>query len=120
MALGLSPILVWILTVGGSLFGVTVAAIAGERLRAWLLRRRGADTLAGQGRLYRLWIRYGVIGWGLVSPLVFAPPMGTAIGLALGAPRQRLLPWMSAGVLIWTSILVAAGAAGVSFLGGRH
>ena len=43
--------------------------------------------------------------------------MGTAIGLLLGAPRSRLLAWMSAGVVVWTSILVGAGMLGLRFLG---
>lgn len=113
LALGLPPLLVWVLTVIGSMAGVTGVAVAGEAVRAWLVRRRGAATTAGHGRLYRVWIRYGVVGWGLVSPLVFAPAMGTAIGIALGAPRRRLIAWMSAGVVVWTSILVIAGDLGL-------
>ena len=113
LALGLSPVLVWILTIVGSLIGVSAVAVAGEAVRAWLVRRRGAWTAAGHGRLYGVWIRYGIVGWGLVSPLVFAPAMGTAIGMALGAPRRRLIVWMSAGVAVWTSILVIAGDLGL-------
>lgn len=113
LALGLSPYLVWALTVAGSMVGVAAVAVAGEALRAWLIRRRGASTTAGNGRLYRVWVRYGVVGWGLVSPLVFAPAMGTAIGIALGAPRRRLILWMGAGVVAWTSILVIVGDLGL-------
>ena len=113
LALGLSPVLVWVLTVLGSFAGVCAVAIAGDAVRAWLVRRRGSSTAAGHGRLYGIWIRYGVVGWGLVSPLVFAPAMGTAIAMALGAPRGRLIAWMGAGVLVWTSILVIAGDLGL-------
>jgi hypothetical protein len=109
LAMGISPVLVWILTVIGSMAGVSVVAVAGDAVRAWLVRRRGASTAAGHGRLYDVWVRYGVVGWGLVSPLVFAPAMGTAIGIVLGAPRRRLVAWMGAGVLVWTSILVIGG-----------
>lgn len=113
LALGLPPLLVWVLTILGSMAGVSAVAVAGEAARAWLVRRRGASTTAGRGRLYRIWVRYGVVGWGLVSPLVFAPAMGTAIGIALGAPRRRLIAWMGAGVIAWTSILVIAGDLGL-------
>jgi hypothetical protein len=113
LALGLSPPLVWVLTVVGSMAGVSAVALAGEAVRGWLVRHRGASTAAGRGRAYRLWVRYGVVGWGLVSPLVFAPAMGTAIAIALGAPRRRLIVWMGAGVLVWTSILVIAGDLGL-------
>jgi len=116
LALGLQPPLVWLATVAGSLLGVTVVALAGDALRAWLVRRRGGSILAGKGRLYRVWVRYGVVGWGLVSPAVFAPPMGTAIGLVLGAPRRRLLVWMAAGAILWSTILVGAGVLGLDLV----
>src|SRR5436190_20823942 len=102
LALGVPPLALWLATVAGALVSVSVVAFAGDALRAWLVRRRGGKVLSGQGRLYDIWVRYGVVGWGLASPLVFAPPMGTAIGLVLGAPRRRLLAWMLAGTVLWT------------------
>jgi uncharacterized membrane protein len=118
LALGLPAPVIWTAAVAGSFVSVTVVALAGDALRAWIVRRRGQRTLAGQGRLYRIWVRWGVVGWGLVSPLVFAPPMGTAIAIALGAPRRRLLTSMAAGVLLWVTILVAAGEGGIAILHG--
>jgi hypothetical protein len=114
LALGLDPVAVWLMTVLGSVLGVVAVGFAGDGVRRWIVRRRSSATASGRGRLFRLWARYGVVGWGLISPLVFAPAMGTAIGLALGAPTRRLLPWMVAGVLLWTTILVVAGFAGLS------
>lgn len=116
LALGVPPPALWLATAAGALLSVTVIAFAGDALRAWLVRRRGAATVAGEGRLYRIWVRYGVIGWGLVSPAVFAPPMGTAIGLVLGAPRGRLLAAMAAGTLLWTTLLVGAGVVGLDLV----
>ncbi len=112
-ALGVDPLLVWVCTVAGAVLGVALVAVGGDRLRSWFLRRRGREVVSGGGRLYRLWIRYGVIGWGLLSPLLVAPPMGTAIGLALGAPRRSLFISVSAGAILWTTILVAAAALGI-------
>lgn len=103
LALGVSPVLVWLLTVAGSLLGVVAVALAGDAVRRSLGRRRAQRTASGSGRLHRVWMRYGVVGWGLVSPLVMAPAMGTAVGLMLGAPRQRLLVWMGTGVVLWTT-----------------
>ena len=75
IALGVPPLAVWLLTVTGSLVGVAVVALGGASLRAWLGRRRGNLTVSRSGRLYRVWLRYGVPGWGLLSPLVLAPAM---------------------------------------------
>lgn len=120
LALGLPAPAIWVAAVAGALISVSVVAIGGDAVRAWIVRRRGQRTLAGQGRLYRIWLRWGVVGWGLISPLVFAPPMGTAIAVALGAPRGRLLASMTAGVLLWVTILVAAGEGGLALLRGLH
>ncbi|MHB8460442.1 MAG: small multi-drug export protein [Candidatus Limnocylindrales bacterium] len=122
IALGVPAIAIWIVTVFGSLVGVSVVLFAGVRIRDRLGRIHGRGA-PRTGRLERIWLRYGVVGWGLISPLVMAPPMGTAVALILGAPRSRLLASMAAGVVLWTTILVAAGSAGVAFLhigtGGR-
>jgi len=116
LALGLAPWLVWAITIAGSLSGVAVVAVGGHRLRTWLTRGRGTSPAGRTGRIHGIWVRFGVPGWGLASPLLVAPAMGTAIGLLLGAPRGRLLMWMSAGVVIWTSILVIAGMIGVQLI----
>ena len=116
LALGLAPWLVWIITLAGSLTGVAIVAVGGQRVRTWVAARRRGWMAARTGRIYGIWIRFGVPGWGLTSPLLVAPAMGTAIGLLLGAPRGRLLIWMAAGVVIWTTILVVAGALGVQLI----
>lgn len=116
LALGLAPWLVWIITIAGSLCGVAIVAVGGDRLRTWLTKGRQGWMAARTGRIYAILVRYGVPGWGLASPLLVAPAMGTAIGLLLGAPRGRLLAWMGVGVVVWTSILVIAGMIGIQLI----
>ena len=120
LALGLPVPIVWILTVAGSMTSVTLVAFAGDALRGWLLRRFGKESGSGKGRLQRVWLRYGVPGWGLVSPLFMTPPMGTGVALVLGAPRRRLLVWMYGGVLLWATILVVAGIIAVGLINSVH
>jgi hypothetical protein len=120
LALGLPAPIVWIMTVGGAMASVTMVAFTGNALRGWLVRRRGEDWPPNAGRIYGLWVRYGVPGWGLASPLFMSPPMGTAVALMLGAPRRRLMGWMFAGVMLWVTILVVAGIAGVGLLHTVH
>ncbi len=116
LALGLAPLVVWIITIAGSLSGVLVIALGGHRVRTRLTRGRRGWVAARAGRTYSIWIRFGVPGWGLGSPLLVAPAMGTALGILLGAPRGRLLVWMSMGVILWTSILVLVGAVGLRLM----
>jgi uncharacterized membrane protein len=116
LALGLPAPIVWIMTASGAIVSVALVASAGDAFRSWMMRRRGKDRAPKTGRIYRIWLRYGVPGWGLVSPLFMAPPMGTAVALMLGAPKRSLMVWMFAGVLVWTSILVVAGFVGMGLI----
>jgi hypothetical protein len=108
VALGLPAVSVWVATLVGALVGITVVVVAGDRLRAWLVDRFGHGGAREGGRLRRVWDRYGVIGWGLLAPLVLGAPLAAAIGVALGAERWRLVFWLSAGAALWTTVLTVA------------
>ena len=116
LAFGLAPALVWMLSSVGSVSAVVAVGFGAHGLRRWLTRGRRPWMAARAGRLFGLWVRFGVPGWGLVSPLFVAPAMGMAIGLLLGGPQGRLLRWMVAGILLWTSLLVLAGTIGLRIL----
>jgi hypothetical protein len=118
LALGLPAPVIWVMTVAGAIVSVSMVASTGDALRSFLVRRRGKDWPDRTGRIYGVWVRYGVPGWGLVSPLFMSPPMGTAVALMLGAPKRRLMGWMFAGVLLWVTILVVAGIVGVGLIHG--
>ncbi len=120
LALGLPAPIVWLMTAAGALVSVTLVANAGDALRNRLLHRHGKEPAPRKGRIYGIWLRYGVPGWGLASPLFMAPPMGTAVALVLGAPKRGLMLWMYAGVVLWTTILVAAGLIGLGVIDAVH
>ena len=113
-ALGLPALAVGLLSAGGSIVGVVVLAFAGGRLRAWLLAKRGNPAANREGRLYRVWERWGVPGLGLVGPLLLGAPLAALAGIALGAPRGRLVLWCSLGAALWTALFTAALALGVA------
>ena len=113
IALGLSPLLVWLATVSGAMVGIVGVVLAGERLRPWLIARLGRGRAREGGRVRGIWERYGVIGWGLVGPLLLGAPLSAALGVALGAPRGRLVFWLGAGVVLWVTVLTLAAVLGV-------
>jgi hypothetical protein len=113
LALDLHPLLTGVVSAVGAILGVLIILVLGERVRGWLLRRRGSEK--GQhGRIYRIWVSYGVAGLGLLAPLLTGAPLGTALGMALGAPTGRLLLWMSVGIAAWSALLTAAAALGLA------
>jgi hypothetical protein len=114
LALRLHPIAIGCTAALGAVLGIVAMGLMGERVRRWLLRWRGLERSgARQGRLTRLWMRYGVIGLGLAAPLLVGAPLGTAVGMSLGAPTGRLLFWMSLGAVLCTVMLTVAGTLGL-------
>lgn len=112
IAMGLPAPLVWAATVCGALTGIAVVVFAGDRLRTWLVARFGHGGARPGGRLRHLWDRYGVIGWGLLAPLLLGAPLAAAIGVALGAARSRLVFWLGVGAVVWTTVLTVVAVLG--------
>ena len=113
LALDLHPLLIGVVSAAGAILGVVVILVLGERVRSWLLRKRGGEKRQ-HGRIYRIWVRYGVVGLGLLAPLLTGAPLGTALAIAFGAPPGRVLLWMSVGVAAWSALLTVAGALGLA------
>jgi membrane protein YqaA with SNARE-associated domain len=112
--MGLDPLVVFLVAAAGAVSGGTVVILLGERVKAWLQKRRQREQLEERrGLLFRVWLRYGVVGWGLLAPLLVGSPLGAAFGLLLGAPPRRLLPWLAAGSLLWSIVFSVVSALGV-------
>jgi len=116
-ALRLHPLATGVAAALGTMSGTLVVLLLGERVRTWLLRRRGVKKDAPEqqhGRIYRIWHRYGVTGLGLLAPLLTGAPLGIALGLTLGAPAGRLFFWVSLGIAVWSAMLTLAGVLGLA------
>jgi len=117
--MGLDPLLVCLVAAAGAVSGGTVVILLGERVKAWLAKRGKREKLEERrGLLFRVWQRHGVVGWGLLAPLVVGSPLGAALGLVLGAPPRRLLPWLAAGSIIWSAVFSLAAALGARVIAG--
>jgi membrane protein YqaA with SNARE-associated domain len=115
----LDPVLVCLVAAAGAVSGGAVVLLLGERVKAWLQRRRQRESMERRrGWLYRVWLRYGVAGWGLLAPLMIGSPLGAAFGLVLGAPARRLLPWLAAGSVLWSVVFSVLTALGSHWLNG--
>jgi hypothetical protein len=114
LALDLHPVLIGVVSAAGAILGVLVVLVVGGGVRARLLRRFGGGEKRQHGRIYRIWVRYGVVGLGLLAPLLTGAPLGTALAIAFGAPAGRLLLWMSVGIAAWSALLTVAAALGLA------
>ncbi len=116
-AMGFDPLPVFAVAAAGAVSGGVVVVLLGERVKAWLERKKEREKLEKRrGLLYRVWLRYGVIGWGLLAPLLVGSPLGAALGLALGAPPRRLLPWLCAGSVLWSAVFSLLAALGKTLI----
>ncbi len=111
-ALELHPVTIGFIAAIGAMVGAGTVLVLGERVRTRLIRHRNPN--AQQGRIYQIWQRYGVIGLGLLAPLLTGAPLGVALGLTLGAPTGRLLFWICIGIVIWSIILTFLGVLGLA------
>ncbi len=115
LAMRLHPVSVGIAAAAGAMLSALTVILLGERVRTWLVQRHGKKEEGGRHEaLQKVWRRYGVIGLGLLAPLLTGAPLGAALGLALGAPAGRLLFWTCIGVLLWSAGLTLAGALGMA------
>ena len=109
-----NPLLIAIVSAAGAILSSFFVIILGDNLRNRFLKWKYEDEQAlEKSRLYEIWNKYGVIGLGLLSPLLFGAPLGAAVGIALGAGRERLIIWMSIGILLWSVGLTLAGFMGL-------
>jgi membrane protein YqaA with SNARE-associated domain len=116
-AMGLDPLLVFVVAAAGAVSGGAVVVLLGERVKAWLAKKQEREKLEKRrGFLFRVWLRHGVIGWGLLAPLLVGSPLGAALGLVLGAPPQRLLPWLAAGSVLWSAVFSLLAALGKTLI----
>lgn len=106
LALKLDPGLICLAAGIGNMVGILGAGILSITLRNSIYKRyqNHASSLANK-TTYKIWVRYGIPGLGLLSPLVTGAPLGTVLGLAFGAPAVRLLFWMCLGAIVWSIIL---------------
>ena len=113
--LGLHPVGTALASALGAMTSSLAVALLGARARDWIVARRGGlRDPRGHGTIRRIWDRYGVVGLGLLAPLLVGAPLGTALGLLLGAPPRRLVPWIGVGIVAWSALLTTAGALGLA------
>lgn len=112
--LELSPLSTAFFSASGSISAAFIVTFSSADLRSRFLKwRYGTDEALKKSSMYRIWNKYGIIGLGLLSPLIFGAPLGAALGIVLGARKKRLLVWMTIGIVIWSAGLTTAAFFGL-------
>lgn len=113
--LKLPLIMIILLTSLGGAFSAVIVALIGEPARNWLLRVSGKNNIKDKdSKIGNIWQKYGVIGLGMIAPLIVGAHVGTAISIAFGASAKKTLLWMSIGIILWASVLSILVSCGIS------
>jgi hypothetical protein len=104
------------LTMVGGIVGIGIVIFAGDKIRSHLIKaERTTDKKDSWSK--RVWEKYGVIGLGLLSPLLTGPPIGAALAITFGGKPLPVFIWFSIGVFLWTFIFMFFTRIGLSSLG---
>ena len=117
LAINLNPVIIGTASALGAILAAFLVTTVGDSIRERVIKwRYGKNKDLKNSKYYKIWNKYGIVGLGFISPLLFGAPVGAALGIALGARKKPLLIWMSIGIIIWSAALTAAGFLGlVSF-----
>lgn len=116
LALGLDPWAAGVAAAMGAALGTLAVSAVGDRIRNYPPTPLAKAATRHRGLLYRIWARYGAPGLGLAAPLFVGAPLGTAMGIILGAPTARLLLWTMLGIVFWSAGLTFVATMGLSAL----
>jgi len=106
------PVLTGGFTALGSIALVMILLLSGEPLKQWILNRYGQKELERKkGKFSRLMDRYGVAGIGLIGSGLIGPLLSTLLGLIFISKPKRLIIFMIAGIIVWSSALTALATA---------
>lgn len=114
LAIKLKPLTVALVSLSGAVMGSLLVIFLGERLRRLFSKKNEEPKPAGL--IYKIWQKYGIIGLGLLAPLVTGAPLGAALGVSLGAEPRKLLLWITSGIVLWTVILTIAASFGIELI----
>ena len=115
IAFDFPPVLTGIASAAGALIAAVLVVLLGDKIRKRLLKKTNKGEKS-KGRIYKIWDKYGVVGLGMLSPLITGALLGAAIGISLGAVPKKLMIWMSIGIVAWAAILTTIGTLGVAGL----
>lgn len=109
LSLNIHPFWVAVLSISGAIAGAIVICFAGEKIRMFLLKLKQGQKKKKETLIQKIWLKYGIIGLGLLAPILTGTAFGAVIGITFGAPKAKMILWLSVGAIIWGSILTIAG-----------
>lgn len=120
IALGITPLLVIIVTTLSYGSGAALVILVGTPLRERINRRMESRSDAVDAKPNRTiilvqntWERFGLLGLAILAPMTVGSQIGAVIGLGFGAHPVRLVLALTLGAAAWASLITMAVQFGV-------
>ena len=118
VALGLPPGMAAVCAWAGYTAIGAAMLVIGAPARRWLERKFHVSPRPDPKKFFwRVWLRWGMPGLGLLAPVTCGPYFAALIALALGERPRRLMFWIAAGAVPWCIVFAVLAAGGGKLLG---
>ena len=109
---GLDPLWVVVAAVAGNTITIFAFAYGGDRIRAWMKKRRAAKGEEGESprfaKAQASFDKYGVYGMGLLGPILIGTQFAAAISVAAGVKPLKTSIVISVSTLLWSIAIAVA------------
>ena len=116
-ALQAPPLLIGVMTLMGGFTSVIFLFFFGYRFKEIIQRgmgRKGLDKKRRRGT--ELLEKYGVAGLGIFGTLLIGQVITVILGILVSDEKKRVLMWTLIGIILWSTVLSLAAAAGMEFI----
>ncbi len=101
----------------GSIVTVFIIYLSGEPLKKWITKKWSKEKMdKKKGKFSILLEKHGVAGVGMLTPGTLGPITSIIIGLVLLKNTSRLMPYLVAGIILWSFTLAWLAVEGFDLL----
>ncbi len=111
---GIHPVVAGIAAAAGNFLSVLGVVLLSSRVRTAAMAGRAqqaelpAEPESKGRRRFRRWlVRFGVPGASILGPLAIPTQFTSAMLVAAGTPRGRVLLWQAVAIVLWTTVATA-------------
>jgi len=112
-AVGLKLITTILTTVSGMMTVVFLFTFFGNWIRKRVFGRfkrfkKKKTNAERSAKLQKIWLRYGLVGVALLTPIILTPIGGTLLAVSSGSPKDKIIFYMFVSASFWSVVISVA------------